>query len=93
MNTATIEETSIWAQEKEETMGTIVKCPSCHETDLILEQYYSMMVLGHSQALFSFKCPRCQKIVSLVEKIPPSLHPDIEKVAREVKAGMGKAPN
>ena len=79
--------------EKVGIMATIVKCPSCHRECLALEQYYSMMVLSADQALFSFKCPSCGKTVSLIEKIPPSLYSEVETVAREVNAGMGKAPN
>ncbi len=71
-------------------MTASVKCPSCGCADLDLRRYFSMMVLSDTQALFSLHCDHCNKIVSLVETIPPSLYDDVRSAAAEVNAGMGQ---
>lgn len=71
-------------------MSTVVTCPSCGITDLDLRQYYSMMVLSNTQALFTVRCPHCDKVVSVVETIPDELYDEVCRAAERVNAGMGQ---
>lgn len=67
----------------------VVLCPSCGRP-LDLNKYKSLMVLSLHFALFNLECSFCKKQFSSVEPIPISLFEQVESVAHEVHAGMGK---
>ena len=71
-------------------MGTIVQCAFCGSTEFDLHEFDTMMVLCPDLALFSLRCPYCGNQVSAVCVIPPDMHDLVDRVAREVGAGMGR---
>ena len=73
-------------------MGTIVKCGRCGSTEFDLHEFDTMMVLCDQLALFGLRCPNCSTQVAAVCVIPQDMQPLVRFSAREVGAGMGKAP-
>ncbi len=66
-------------------------CPGCGMRDLNLLNYNSLMMLRSDLGLFTITCPNCGSKVSSIQPIPQELRPEIEAVAAEIGAGMGKA--
>ena len=71
-------------------MGTHIQCPVCGTIGLNVCEYESMMVLSSQLALFVLRCGECGTQVTSVSVIPPALYPEIERIAREIGAGMGR---
>lgn len=72
-------------------MNKVVSCPSCHELEVDLCQYHAMAVIRSDLALFTLECPSCKSVFSAVYRIPYSLRAEIDSVALEVGAGMGRS--
>lgn len=69
-------------------MTHILTCPAC-EAPLDVCSYDAMMVVRANLALFSLRCPHCQKAVSALHPIPRQLRDEVRFAAIEVGAGMG----
>lgn len=66
-----------------------LSCPHCAST-LELQDYASLMVVSNEAALFTITCPSCGEQVSIMQPIPNNLRGVINRVAKDVGAGMGK---
>ncbi len=65
-------------------------CPGCGMRDLNLLNYNSLMMLRSDLGLFTITCPNCGSKVSSIQSVPAELIPEIEAVAAEVGAKMGR---
>lgn len=69
-------------------MTPSLTCPACG-AHLDVCSYASMLVVRSDLALFSLRCPHCQKPVSALHPIPAQLREEVHFAAIEVGAGMG----
>lgn len=70
--------------------GYMLDCPTCGMRDLNLLNYSALMVIRKDLGLFTMTCPNCSQKVSSIQSIPPELREEVEEVAVQIGAGMGR---